>query len=125
LLVNGDIYAEFDFSTLRGHALGAMLAHLVLVPNPAQHPRGDFSLSSARVGDEAAPRYTYSGIALVDPDLYTGVRAGEKAPLAPCLYAAAACGRLSGELYEGLWRDIGTVERLAELNSILATRWST
>jgi MurNAc alpha-1-phosphate uridylyltransferase len=122
LLVNSDIYCEYDFRALRERALGAMLAHLVLVPNPPHRPNGDFSLSAERVGNDAAPRYTYCGIALIDPELYAGVRAGDKAPLAPWLYAAAAQGRLSGEIYHGLWRDIGTAERLDELRGLLDAR---
>jgi MurNAc alpha-1-phosphate uridylyltransferase len=122
LLVNADIYCEVDFARLRERALGAMLAHLVLVPNPPHRPNGDFSLAAERVGNDAAPRYTYSGIALIDPALYAAVRAGDKAPLAPYLKAAAAQGRLSGEIYQGLWRDIGTAERLDELRGLLERR---
>jgi MurNAc alpha-1-phosphate uridylyltransferase len=122
LLVNSDIYCDYDFARLRERALGAMLAHLVLVPNPPHRAKGDFSLAAQRVGNDAAPRYTYSGIALIDPELYAGVSAGDKAPLAPWLYAAAAQGRLSGEIYQGLWRDVGTAERLDELRGLLAAR---
>jgi len=67
----------------------------------------------------AAARYTYTGIALVDPALVAPVRAGEKAQLAPLLRAAAALGQLSGELHAGLWRDIGTADRLAGLEALL------
>ena len=77
--------------------------------------KGDFSLARGRVGDEPAPRYTYAGVAVMAPALVAPVRPGEKAPLAPLLYDAAARGLLGGELYEGLWQDVGTVERLAEL----------
>ncbi len=122
LLVNSDVYCEFDFRALREKSLDARLAHLVLVPNPAHRPGGDFSLASQRVGNDAAPRYTYSGIAVIDPELYAEVRAGDKAPLAPYLKAAAAQGRLSGELYRGLWRDVGTAERLEELRGLLVRR---
>jgi len=122
LLVNSDVYCEYDFRALRERALGAMLAHLVLVPNPPHRPGGDFSLASEQVGNDAAPRYTYSGIALIDPELYAAVRSGDKAPLAPYLKAAAAQGRLSGELYRGLWRDVGTAERLEELRGLLDHR---
>ena len=99
--------------------LGARLAHLVLVPNPPHRAKGDFSLAHALVGDEPAPRYTYAGVAVMSPALVAPVRPGEKAPLAPLLYDAAARGLLGGELYEGPWQDVGTVERLAELERFL------
>lgn len=119
LLVNADVYCECDFARLRARQLGEDLAHLVLVPNPAHRPAGDFSLRGSRAGDEAAPRYTYAGIAVMNPALVDPVKPGEKAPLAPLLYDAAARGRLGGELYRGLWQDVGTVERLAELEKVL------
>ena len=118
-LVNSDVYCDFDLARLRRRALGPHLAHLVLAPNPPHHPAGDFSLAAGEAGNAAAPRYTYTGIALVDPVLVAPVRAGDKAQLAPLLRAAAAQGRLSGELHAGLWRDVGTAERLAELESLL------
>jgi MurNAc alpha-1-phosphate uridylyltransferase len=122
LLVNADVYCECDFARLRSVALGERLAHLVLVPNPAHRADGDFSLRDGDVGNEGAPRYTYSGVAVMDPALVAPVKAGEKAPLAPLLRAAAARGRLGGELYEGLWQDVGTIERLAELEAYLRKR---
>ena len=120
LLVNADVYCECNFSTLRNVQLGNRLAHLVLVPNPPHRAKGDFSLSGDTVGDEPGPRYTYAGVAVLKPALVEPVKAGEKAPLAPLLYAAAARGLLGGELYEGLWQDVGTVERLAELEKYLS-----
>jgi len=119
LLVNADVYCECDFSKLMKVKLGERLAHLVLVPNPPHRPKGDFSLRDGRVGDEAAPRYTYAGVAVMSPALVRLVTPGEKAPLAPLLYDAAARGLLGGELYEGLWQDVGTIERLAELEKSL------
>jgi MurNAc alpha-1-phosphate uridylyltransferase len=118
-LVNSDVYCDYDLGALRRRSLGPKLAHLVLAPNPAHHPGGDFSLADGAVGNHEAPRYTYTGIALIDPALFAPVRAGEKAQLAPLLRSAAAGGRVSGELHAGLWRDIGTAERLAELEALL------
>jgi MurNAc alpha-1-phosphate uridylyltransferase len=74
------------------------------------------------VRSNAGPRYTYAGIAVVSPRLVESVKPGEKAPLAPLLYAAADRGLLSGELYSGLWQDVGTRERLAELEAFLESR---
>jgi len=121
-LVNADVYSDFDLRGLRARSLGPCLAHLVLAPNPAHHPGGDFSLEGGRAGNAPSPRYTYTGMALIDPALVAPVRAGDKAPLAPLLRAAADAGRLSGELHRGLWRDIGNAERLAELDALLRAR---
>jgi MurNAc alpha-1-phosphate uridylyltransferase len=119
LLVNADVYCECDFARLRAIELGPRLAHLVLVPNPPHRPAGDFSLAEGRVGDDPEPRYTYSGVALMSPALVGPVSPGEKAALAPLLYDAARRRLLGGELYTGLWQDVGTAERLAELEKYL------
>jgi N-acetyl-alpha-D-muramate 1-phosphate uridylyltransferase len=119
LLVNADVYCECDFARLRDLELGERLAHLILVPNPPHKEKGDFSLRHGMVGDDPAPRYTYAGVALMKPALVAPVRPGDKAPLAPLLYDAARRGKLGGELYEGLWQDVGTIERLAELETQL------
>ena len=122
LLVNADIWCDYDFSKLRNFALGARLSHLVLVPNPPHRPEGDFTLQAGAVGNGAAPRYTYTGIAVMSPALVAGVPRGAKAPLAPLLRAAAGKGLLSGELHEGAWHDVGTLERLAALEAMLVSR---
>ena len=122
LLVNADIYCEVPFRPLLSHRLDGMLAHLVLVANPMHRPKGDFSLAAGRIGDDASPRYTYAGVAVMAPQLVAPVKRGEKAPLAPLLYSAARAERLSGELFTGLWQDVGTAERLAELAAQLASR---
>jgi N-acetyl-alpha-D-muramate 1-phosphate uridylyltransferase len=119
LLVNADVYCECDFSRLMKLDLGERLAHLVLVPNPAHKAKGDFSLRAGVVGEEPSPRYTYAGVALMKPALVAPVTPGDKAALAPLLFNAARCGLLGGELYEGPWQDVGTVERLAELEKYL------
>ena len=122
LLVNADIWCDYDFSKLRNFVLGARLSHLVLAPNPPHRPEGDFTLQAGSVGNGAAPRYTYTGIAVMSPALVAGVPRGTKAPLAPLLRAAAGKGLLSGELHEGAWHDVGTRERLAALETMLASR---
>jgi MurNAc alpha-1-phosphate uridylyltransferase len=119
-LVNADIWCDYDLARLRARPLGRDLAHLVLTANPAHHPGGDFTLRGDRAGNAPSPRYTYTGISLVDPALVAPVAAGTKAPLAPLLRAAADQGRLSGELHEGLWRDAGTAERLADIEALAA-----
>jgi len=120
LLVNADVYCEVDFAALASRRLGAALAHLVLVPNPPFRPQGDFSLADGRVGEAATPRYTYAGIALISPQLVQDLHAGEKAPLAPLLRHAAGRGLVTGEIHHGTWSDVGTIERLADLERQLS-----
>ncbi len=115
LLVNSDIWCDYDLSALRGLDLGSRLAHLVLIPNPPHNVAGDFTLDGMRIGNDGSPRFTYSGIAVLSPALVSGVRPGEKAALGPILRAAADKGAVSGELYGGAWHDVGTEERLAKL----------
>jgi N-acetyl-alpha-D-muramate 1-phosphate uridylyltransferase len=119
LLVNADVYCECDFSRLMKLQLGERLAHLVLLPNPTHKAKGDFSLRDGVVGEAPSPSYTYAGVAVMKPALVAPIKPGDKAPLAPLLYEAARRGLLAGELYEGQWQDVGTVERLAELEKYL------
>ena len=116
VVVNGDIFCDFDFATLRSRELDRSLAHLVLVANPAHHPLGDFALREGRVFDAGDPRWTFSGIGLYRPELFGPLRPGEKTQLAPLLRAAMARGLVSGEIHPGAWDDVGTPERLEALN---------
>ena len=122
LLLNGDVYCEIELAPLQELALAPRLAHLVFVPNPAHHPSGDFTLAAGRAGNGEATRYTYAGLAVVSPRLFENVERGAKAQLVTLLRAAAERGQLSGELYEGLWCDVGTSARLAELDALLRSR---
>ncbi|MCE8044903.1 nucleotidyltransferase family protein [Halomonas desiderata] len=120
LLVNGDVWCEFDTSTLP--VLGRDLAHLVLVDNPSHHPGGDFHLDAAgRVHAEGEPRLTFAGLSLLDPALVADRAPGEF-PLAPLLRAAMRAGRVGGTHHRGRWVDVGTPERLAELERELVGR---
>ncbi|HKJ53100.1 MAG TPA: nucleotidyltransferase family protein [Gammaproteobacteria bacterium] len=112
VVVNADIYTDYDFARLRR---SDSPAHLVLVENPAHHPEGDFSLEGSKVGNADSPRYTFSGIAQYRREFFAGLEAGKLA-LAPLLYKAAVQGRVSGELFAGDWTDIGTPQRLDTLN---------
>ncbi len=116
IVVNGDVYCDFDFVPLRRRGMGERLAHLVLVPNPEHNAAGDFVLHGANVAMEGEPRYTFSGIALYRPELFSGVERGAKAKLAPLLTQAIRQGRVGGELHRGMWHDVGTPQRLAALN---------
>lgn len=108
LLVNGDVYTDIDYATLALQP--GELARLVLVPNPPHHPQGDFELDGQRL--------TYSGVAVLDPQLFAGCTAGRFA-LAPLLYGARDAGRLGLQLHRGYWLDVGTAERLAQLDAHL------
>jgi MurNAc alpha-1-phosphate uridylyltransferase len=119
LVLNGDIFTDYDFQYHRKLADG-VLAHLVLVPNPEHNPEGDFALDGQRVVD--AKQYTFSGIGYYSPKLFEGVPYGKSA-LAPLLRAAMKEGKVTGELYEGEWLDIGTPERLELLNAQLMNRY--
>jgi N-acetyl-alpha-D-muramate 1-phosphate uridylyltransferase len=124
-LVAGDVYMpqfQFTRAAYAKFRAGGKLAHLFLVPNPAHNPKGDFGMALDGLAlSEANPRYTYSTTALLRRELFasipTGNPQGEKLPLAPMLRAAMGRGEVSAELYEGPWVDVGTPQRLAELNA--------
>ena len=123
-VINGDIACDFDFARLprAADALreGGVLAHLVLVPNPPHHPQGDFALREGKVIERDAQMLTFSGIGLYAPALFANIPQGAKAKLAPLLRAAMGAGKVHGELHAGRWMDVGTPERLAELDRLLA-----
>lgn len=133
LVVNGDVWTDLDFGTLPDVPAGD--AHLVLVDNPAQHPRGDFILHpDGRVDDDGdAARLTYAGIGVYRPAILNrwraviGATGGAAAQppqfgLAPLLRHAMAEGRVSGQHHRGRWTDVGTPERLAQLDAQLQSR---
>jgi MurNAc alpha-1-phosphate uridylyltransferase len=119
VVVNGDIWTDYNFKAL--HVPLAGLAHLVLISNPAHHPTGDFSLIDGQVRDthDALSRLTYSGMAILHPKLFDGCSDGAF-KLAPLLRAAMDQGQVSGEHFTGRWVDVGTHERLAEVEQLLA-----
>lgn len=118
-LLAGDVYVpgfRFDAGAAARFAASERLAHLWLVPNPPHHPRGDFGLDESGLAhSDGEPRWTYSTIALLHAGLLAGIRAGEKATLRPCLDAAMQAGRVSAEIHRGAWTDVGTPQRLAQL----------
>jgi len=119
LVLNGDIFTDYDFQYHRKLADG-ILAHLILVPNPEHNPDGDFALDGNRVIDNK--QYTFSGIGYYSPKLFKDLPYGKSA-LAPLLRAAMKEGKVTGELYEGEWLDIGTPQRLERLNAQLMNRY--
>jgi N-acetyl-alpha-D-muramate 1-phosphate uridylyltransferase len=120
LVVNGDVWTDFDFSTLPALESGAH-ARLVMVPNPPQLARGDFGLEGDLLVEQDGDRYTYSGIGVYSSDLFAGCEPG-KFPLLPLLKRAIAARRLRGQVYRGVWSDIGTPERLAAVEAELIAR---
>ena len=113
IALNADIYTDFDYATLPAAPEG--LAHLVLVDNPPQHPRGDFVLRDGRVHLCGAPRLTFAGIGVYRPELVAHYPQGRYG-LAPILREAIDFGMVTGEHHRGHWSDVGTPERLAALN---------
>lgn len=117
LVVNGDIFTDFPFENLKHRLKQGDLAHLVMVPNPPHHPRGDFHLTTTgHLRPTGEPKLTYSGIGIYKADCFKDCRAG-KFPLLPLLQNAMAVEALSGELYGGQWIDVGTAQQLANLNA--------
>lgn len=114
LVVNGDVWTDIDYAAL---ALDEDdLAHLVLVSNPSHNPKGDFALINGRVAAEGADKLTFSGIGLYQPGLLAG-QSEERFPLAPLLRNAMSQNKVSGYQHQGIWMDVGTPDRLAEINA--------
>ncbi|WP_298443612.1 N-acetylmuramate alpha-1-phosphate uridylyltransferase MurU [uncultured Ferrimonas sp.] len=116
LLLNGDVYCPYPWHTL---ALPAgQLAHLLLVPNPDHNPNGDFALHAGVVAARGENRFTYSGCAVLDPQLFAACQPGRFA-LGPLLKQHMNRGRISGQLIDEPWCDVGTVARLQQLEKQL------
>jgi N-acetyl-alpha-D-muramate 1-phosphate uridylyltransferase len=116
LVINGDIFCDWDVARARTALAAPLLAHLVLVPNPDHHPAGDFALTDGTLG-AGKERHTFAGIGIYRPEMFAAIARGQVAKLAPLLDAAIAAGRVSGELHGGRWVDVGTPERLAALDA--------
>ncbi len=121
-VVNGDIWCDYDFADLPQRAATLQLsndaAHLVLVNNPAHHPEGDFGLQHGRAKD-SQPRLTFSGIGVYRPALFSQLDRNSAAPLGPLLRAQIALGKVGAEHHTGRWVDVGTPQRLADLDNEL------
>ena len=113
IVVNGDVFTAFDFSRL---CVLNQQAHLVLVPNPAHHPAGDFGIDQGWLTNQHSQRHTFSGIACYKKTFFDGVTEGKSA-LAPLLRAGAEQQKITAELYQGLWCDVGNPHRLQQLQS--------
>ncbi|RZS78211.1 N-acetylmuramate alpha-1-phosphate uridylyltransferase MurU [Pigmentiphaga kullae] len=123
LVINGDIWTDWDPALARAAADDLSRqdrqAWLVLVDNPVHHPAGDFRLASSGLVQDGEPRLTFAGIGVYQPALFAGLPAGEPARLAPLLRAAMARDQVGGMHHGGRWTDVGTPQRLAELDASL------
>lgn len=109
LVINGDLWTDYPFARLR--AVKCDWAHLVMVPNPAHNPYGDFGLSGARIRVSGDRKLTFSGIAVYHPRLFDGCQPG-KFSVVPLVRSAMENHLVTGEVFQGGWNDIGTLERL-------------
>jgi MurNAc alpha-1-phosphate uridylyltransferase len=116
VVINADIWTDYPFERLCREPEG--LAHLVLVDNPPHHSQGDFRLIDGRVSQDGEPKLTFSGIGLYRPQLFSSAPDGAF-PLGPLLREAMREKQVSGEYYQGQWMDIGTPQRLSDLNRTL------
>jgi MurNAc alpha-1-phosphate uridylyltransferase len=132
LVVNGDIYTEIDFRSIASQAnlledsgdVKNVMAHLVLVDNPPQHPNGDFAIEGNRLKNDGKQMLTFSGVGVYHPDFFAEVIKGQPAKLAPLLRKAIEINVATAQHYQGIWHDIGTPARLKSLDeSLLNIKW--
>lgn len=127
LVVNGDIFTEIDYAALsslarwreKAEGEGQLLAHLVLVDNPPQHPNGDFAIQAGMLKNEGSQMLTFSGVGVYHPDLFADIVKSQPAKLAPLLRKAIDNNAATAQYYQGVWHDIGTPERLKNLDESL------
>ena len=127
LVVNGDIYIDYDFSRAREIAMAMranaelFAAYLVLANNPLHHAQGDFALAHSKVKLSGKTMLTFTGIAVYQPDVFRDIAAGNKAKLAPLLKTLIEYDLVRGEHHRGTWVDVGTPQRLATLDRMLTS----
>lgn len=141
-VINGDIYCDYDLSQIPSRTAALTkagdMAHLVLINNPEHNLKGDFGLAHNRVTplppchsplstlhSPLPTSYTFSGIGIYQPQLFKHIPHGTAAPLAPLLRAEIAANKVSGEHYNGRWIDVGTPERLQQLDTTLRAKHNT
>lgn len=113
-VINGDVFTNYPFSRLR--AVKCNHAHLVMIPNPAHNPNGDWGMQGGRMNPDGEPRFTFSGISIYHPGFFANSTAG-RFSVVPMLEAAARQKQITAELYRGEWHDVGTMERLQTLRN--------
>lgn len=117
-VISADLWTDYDLRDCAARLAASDVAHFVLVPNPDFHERGDFGLHESRVIEGGDVRYTYANIGVFRPEFFGSCEPG-RFPLAPLMYEWIRRGRVSGELYEGRWHNIGTPTQLQQLNALL------
>lgn len=133
LAIAGDVFTSFDFATLRPHAtrMAAQAEpqmHLVMVPNPPFHPKGDFALDETgrlhlpAAAPASAESLTFGSIALYDLRLFDGIASGTRMALTPLYQRSIAAGQASGERFDGIWENVGTPAQLAALDTEVRAR---
>ena len=117
VIINGDVFTNYPLARLR--AIKCDHAHLVLVPNPGHHPGGDFKLQGGYVSEVGEPRHTFSGISVYHPRFFDTTPNGSFS-VVPLLKAAMNSHQVTGQLFNGTWHDVGTLERLESLRDELS-----
>ena len=115
LVVNGDIFCDYEFDS--SFDLGDKKAHLVLVPNPPHNPKGDFGIKDNLLLNSAVKMYTFSGIGYYHPSFFKNIEL-QKNPLAPIIREFTDKKEISAEVFNKMWHDIGTPQRLQEINDV-------
>ncbi|WP_016954173.1 N-acetylmuramate alpha-1-phosphate uridylyltransferase MurU [Catenovulum agarivorans] len=121
IVINSDVWCDFDYQQLNQIKLGDKLAHLILVANPEHNPKGDFGLKNSMLNLNQDTKYTFAGIGLYHKDLFAGDHQ-MPLPLGPLLKQFIVAGKVSGQLHQGCWFDIGTPERLAQIEQLVANK---
>ncbi|MEZ2352786.1 N-acetylmuramate alpha-1-phosphate uridylyltransferase MurU [Caballeronia sp. RCC_10] len=127
IAVSGDVFCDFDYTALRDRATALARnelpgMHLVMVPNPPFHPRGDFALIDGALALDGEPRYTFGNIGLYDTRMFRDLAPGTRRALTPYYRETIAEGRATGELYAGRWENVGTPAQLQALDQELRQR---
>jgi MurNAc alpha-1-phosphate uridylyltransferase len=127
IAVSGDVFCDFDYTALRDRATALARnelpgMHLVMVPNPPFHPRGDFALIDGTLALDGEPRYTFGNIGLYDTRMFRDLAPGTRRALTPYYRETIAEGRAAGELYAGRWENVGTPAQLQALHQELRQR---
>jgi len=126
ILVNSDVWTIFDFARLQDYELGAdQRAHLLLIDNPEHNSSGDFAINNGLASEHAvgdADKYTFAGVSVVSPRLVDGLVTGQPAALAPLLKQAMMKFQVTAEVITDNWIDVGTEERLTQVNSFIETK---